>query len=103
MMVQSIPLINIGKPRVEKIDFDSEGIRRNDILNKFKEVYGSDRIAGVATFGTEKSKSAIQTACLKPGTLINTNTGLKSLLFTLINSVIVILSECSVGDSKWTP
>lgn len=26
-------------------------------------MYGADRVAGVATFGTEKSKSAIQTAC----------------------------------------
>lgn len=55
--------LNPERVSVLDIDFDSEGIRRNDILNKFKEVYGSDRIAGVATFGTEKSKSAILTAC----------------------------------------
>ena len=55
--------LNPERVSVLDIDFDSEGIRRNDILNKFKEVYGSDRVAGVATFGTEKSKSAIQTAC----------------------------------------
>ena len=54
--------LNPERVSVLDIDFDSEGIRRNDILNKFKEVYGSDRIAGVATFGTEKSKSAILTA-----------------------------------------
>lgn len=55
--------LNPERVSILDIDFDSEGIRRNDILNKFKEVYGSDRIAGVATFGTEKSKSAILTAC----------------------------------------
>ena len=55
--------LNPERVSVLDIDFDSEGIRRNDILNKFREVYGSDRIAGVATFGTEKSKSAILTAC----------------------------------------
>ena len=62
MMVQSIPLINIGKPRVEKVDFDIEGSRRADVLAKFREIYGEDRVANVITFGTEKPKSAILTA-----------------------------------------
>ena len=57
-------------------------------MNKFKEVYGSDRIAGVATFGTEKSKSAILTACLKPGTLINTNAGLKEIEKITVNDIV---------------
>lgn len=80
--------LNPERVSVLDIDFDSEGIRRNDILNKFKEVYGSDRIAGVATFGTEKSKSAIQTACLKPGTLINTNAGLKEIEKITANDIV---------------
>lgn len=59
----SFRFLNPERVSVLDIDFDSEGIRRQDILKKFKEVYGEDRVAGVATFGTEKAKSAIQTAC----------------------------------------
>ena len=61
-MVQSTPLKNIGKPRVERIDTDIEGGRRAQVLQKLREYYGEDRVANVATFGTEGSKQAIQTA-----------------------------------------
>lgn len=44
------------------VDFDIEGARRNQVLAKFREVYGEDRVANVITFGTEKSKSSIITA-----------------------------------------
>ena len=42
----------------------------------------------MATFGTEKSKSAILTACLKLGTLINTNTGLKEIEKITANDIV---------------
>lgn len=58
----SFRFLNPERVSVLDIDFDSEGTRRQDILNKFKSVYGRDRVSGVATFGTEKSKSAILTA-----------------------------------------
>ena len=58
----SFRFLNPERVSVLDIDFDSEGTRRQDILNKFKSVYGQDRVSGVATFGTEKSKSAILTA-----------------------------------------
>ena len=61
-MVQSIPLINIGKPRVSKVDIDIEGGRRTDVLRNFRKVYGNDRVANVLTLKTEKSKQAILTA-----------------------------------------
>ena len=54
----SFRFLNPERVSVLDIDFDSEGTRRQDILNKFKSVYGQDRVSGVATFGTEKSKSA---------------------------------------------
>ena len=61
-MVQSIPLINIGKPRVLKIDTDIEGGRRAQVLQKLREFYGYDRVANVVTFGSETAKQALQTA-----------------------------------------
>ena len=33
------------------------------MLEHLRKVYGEDRVANVATFGTEKSKNAILTAC----------------------------------------
>lgn len=54
--------LNPERVSVLDVDFDIEGGRRGTVLNKFREVYGSDRVANVATFGTEKSKSAILTA-----------------------------------------
>lgn len=58
----SFRFLNPERVSVLDIDFDSEGGRRQDILNKFRTAYGADRVSGVATFGTEKSKSAISTA-----------------------------------------
>ena len=61
-VIQSIPLINIGKPRVEKIDTDIEGSKRATVLQGLRNYYGQNKVANVVTFGTEGSKQAIQTA-----------------------------------------
>lgn len=44
------------------IDVDIEGNKRQIVLDTFRKLYGSDRVAGVLTLRTEKSKSAILTA-----------------------------------------
>lgn len=44
------------------VDTDVEGGRRGATLQALRDFYGQDRVANVLTFGTEKSKSAIQTA-----------------------------------------
>lgn len=62
-MVQSIPLINIGKPRVVKVDIDIEGGKRAQVYAALQEQYGADRVSKVLTIRTEKSKSALLTAC----------------------------------------
>lgn len=54
--------LNPERVSVLDVDIDIEGSRRQNVLNKFREVYGSDRVANVLTLGTEKAKSAIQTA-----------------------------------------
>lgn len=69
--------LNPDRVSVLDIDVDIEGGRRPQTLAHLRNVYGDNRVANVITFGTEKAKSAIQTACLAPNTLINTTNGLK--------------------------
>lgn len=54
--------LNPDRVSVLDIDTDIEGSRRATILQALRDYYGEDRVANVVTFGTEKSKSAIQTA-----------------------------------------
>lgn len=54
--------LNPDRVSVLDIDTDIEGGRRATVLKALRQAYGEDRVANVATFGTEKSKQAIQTA-----------------------------------------
>ena len=55
--------LNPDRVSVLDVDIDIEGSKRSQVLTHLRKVYGEDRVANVATFGTEKAKSAIQTAC----------------------------------------
>ena len=104
MMVQSTPLINIGKPRVVRIDTDIEGGRRADVLNTFRKVYGQDRVANVATFRTEKSKSAILTAARGLGIDVDIAQYIASLI-PADRGQLRTLDQCMNGDEEndWPP
>ena len=54
--------LNPERVSVLDVDVDIEGGRRGIVLNKLRQVYGFNRVANVATFGTEKARSAILTA-----------------------------------------
>ena len=54
--------LNPARVSVLDIDVDIEGVRRGQTLEHLRKVYGANRVSNVATFKTEKSKSAIQTA-----------------------------------------
>ncbi|NLE05809.1 MAG: PHP domain-containing protein, partial [Crenarchaeota archaeon] len=69
--------LNPERASVLDIDIDIQGNRRNKCIRALKNQYGEFRAVEVVTFGTEKAKSAIKTACLAPNTLINTTNGLK--------------------------
>jgi len=71
--------LNPDRASVVDCDTDIEGSKRAQVLQKFRDFYGEDRVSNVATFKTEKSKSAILSACLKPGTVVNTIFGLKEI------------------------
>ncbi|MCP1159290.1 PHP domain-containing protein [Bacillus infantis] len=52
-----------SRPDIPDIDVDSEGSKRPQIIKALIDHFGSDKVLQVCTFGTEKSKSALQTAC----------------------------------------
>lgn len=71
--------LNPDRVSVLDIDVDIEGGKRTQVLKALRSYYGEDNVANVATFRTEKSKAAILTACLKPGTMVNTSSGPKEI------------------------
>ena len=54
--------LNPARVSVLDIDFDISGLKRGQVLEHLRKTYGEDRVSNVATFRTEKSKSAILTA-----------------------------------------
>ena len=99
MMVQSTPLKNIGKPRVARIDTDIEGGRRGQVLQALRNYYGEDRVANVVTFGTEGSKSAIQTAARGLGIDVDIALYIASLI-PADRGIVRTLSQCYDGDEE---
>lgn len=54
--------LNPERASVLDIDSDVNPFYRDKIINRFKEIYGEDRVSKVLTYSTEKSRSAILTA-----------------------------------------
>ena len=72
--------LNPERVSVLDVDIDIEGGRRAEVLNKFRDVYGNDRVANVLTLKTEKSKSAILTAARGLGIDVDTAQYLSSFI-----------------------
>ena len=81
------------------VDFDISGIKRSIVLNAFRKEYGEDRVANVATFGTEQSKSAIQTACRGLGLDVELGLYISSLIPS-DRGATRTLSQCYYGDEE---
>lgn len=73
-------LLNIEKSRVSRIDVDIQGNRRNKCIRALKNQYGEFRAVEVVTFGTEKAKSAIKTACRGIGIDVDVATYISSFI-----------------------
>ena len=54
--------LNPARVSVLDVDVDISGLKRGQVLQHLRAVYGEDRVSNVSTFRTEKSKSAILTA-----------------------------------------
>lgn len=96
--------LNPERVSVLDVDFDIEGGRRAIVLNKFREVYGDDRVANVATFRTEKSKSAILTAARGLGIDVDIAQYISSLI-PADRGQLRTLDQCMYGDEEndWAP
>lgn len=55
--------IHRSRPDFPDIDIDTEASKRPRIIQALKNYFGEEHLLQVCTFGTEGSKSAIQTAC----------------------------------------
>lgn len=51
-----------SRPDIADIDIDTEGSKRPQILQALRNHFGNDKVLQVCTYGTEGSKSALQTA-----------------------------------------
>ena len=91
--------LNPSRVSVLDIDTDIEGARRGGVLKALREAYGEDRVANVATFGTEKSKSAIQTAARGLG-LDNDVSLYISSLIPSDRGQTRTLKQCYYGDEE---
>ena len=95
----SFRFLNPSRVSVLDIDTDIEGGRRADVLNAFRKVYGQDRVANVATFRTEKSKSAVLTAARGLGIDVDVAQYIASLI-PADRGQLRTLDQCMYGDEE---
>lgn len=91
--------LNPDRVSVLDIDTDIEGSKRAQVLRALRNYYGEDRVANVATFGTEKSKSAIQTAARG----LNIDVDIAAYISSLVpadRGIIRTLKQCYYGDEE---
>lgn len=81
------------------VDVDIEGGKRAQVLEALRKSYGRDRVANVVTFGTEGSKSAIQTAARGLGIDNDVSLYISSLI-PADRGQVRTLSQCYYGDSE---
>ena len=91
--------LNPARVSVLDVDVDIEGTRREAVLQALRNFYGEDRVSNVATFGTEKSKSAIQTSARGLG--LDNDTALYiSSLIPADRGQVRTLKQCYYGDEE---
>ena len=91
--------LNPNRVSVLDVDTDIEGGRRAQVLQGLRDYYGEDKVANVVTFGSEKSKSAIQSAARGLG--IDNDIALYiSSLIPADRGIIRTLKQCYYGDEE---
>jgi len=89
--------LNPARVSVLDIDVDIEGVRRAQTLEHLRKVYGPNRVSNVATFKTEKSKSAILTAARGLGIDVDEASYIANLI-TAERGALYTLSQMYYGD-----
>ena len=91
--------MNPSRVSVLDIDTDIEGGRRAQVLQALRKFYGEDRVANVATFGTEASKAAVQTAARGLGVDVDISLYIASLI-PADRGKTRTLDQCMYGDEE---
>ena len=91
--------LNPARVSVLDIDVDIEGVRRAQTLEHLRKVYGANRVSNVATFKTEKSKSAIQTAARGLGIDVDEASYISNLI-PAERGQVYTLSQTYYGDEE---
>ena len=91
--------LNPDRVSVLDIDTDIEGGKRAQVLTTLRQRYGQDRVSNVVTFGTEGSKSAIQTAARGLGIDNDVSLYISSLI-PADRGKIRTLKQCYYGDAE---
>ena len=89
--------LNPERVSVLDIDIDIESGKRGKVLKQLRKAYGEDRVANVVTFGTEGSKSAIQTAARGLGIDNDISLYISSLI-PADRGKVRTLKQCYYGD-----
>lgn len=89
--------LNPDRVSVLDIDTDIEGGKRAQVLAALRQKYGQNRVSNVVTFGTEGSKSAIQTAARGLGIDNDVSLYISSLI-PADRGKVRTLSQCYYGD-----
>lgn len=84
------------------IDLDVEPEKRQLIFKRMRKKFGNDRILQVCTYGTEGSKSAIQTACRGLGYDLEVGQYISSLI-PFERGTNFSISECLYGSEDTKP
>lgn len=90
--------LNPDRVSVLDVDTDIEGGRRATVLQALRDFYGEDKVANVATWGSEKSKSAVLTAAKGLG-IDNDVAQYISSLIPADRGMIRTLKQCYYGDA----
>jgi len=91
--------LNPARVSVLDIDVDIEGGKRGQVLEHLRKIYGENRVSNVATFKTEKSRSAILTAARGLGIDVDDANYVSSLI-TDERGMAYSLSQMYYGDEK---
>ena len=91
--------LNPDRVSVLDIDTDIEGGKRAQVLAALRQKYGQNRVSNVVTFGTEGSKSAIQTAARGLGIDNDVSLYISSLI-PADRGKIRTLHQCYYGDAE---
>ena len=91
--------LNPSRVSVLDVDVDIESTRRHQVLEALRKEYGQDRVANVATFGTEKSKQAVLTAARGLGVDVDIAQYISSLI-PADRGQTRTLKQCYYGDEE---